>query len=64
MLRWLERLIRRASPRFEYRSTVRRGAWECMVPECHCIVWSAQLAFHARSKHGWNAPNVTIEKAR
>jgi hypothetical protein len=63
MLRWLRRLLLghphpRPGFRFECLSD---GYWLCRI--CQRRVLDAQMGFHARTHHGWSAPEVKITAA-
>ena len=60
MLRWLRRLILgRPHPRPGFRyECLQDGRWLCLL--CDRSVQDTQMGFHARTKHGWVAPNVRI----
>jgi len=60
MIRWLTHLFRRR-PRFSYLA-LQDGEWLCRL--CGVRVPSLQLGYHARKRHGWVAPGVTIQASR
>ena len=48
---------RRKSPGFRFEC-LQDGRWLCLL--CDRSVQDTQMGFHARTKHGWQAPSVNI----
>lgn len=56
---WLRRLLTRKQPGFRFE-ILEPGIWRCRACVPNRMVWEDQLGFHAKTKHGWKAPNVRI----
>ena len=57
---WLSTSLKRykkAKPGFRFEC-LSDGYWLCRI--CNQPVMDTQMGFHARTKHGWVAPNVRI----
>jgi len=56
--RWLRRLVGPKPPGFRFEC-LQDGRWLCLL--CDRSVQDTQMGFHAKTRHGWQAPDVKIQ---